>query len=465
MPPIPNRRRKSLSHPYISAKRRKVIPSRTLGGSVPTGASGVTKRRASLAPQKRSFSSGRKTYRTTNNNRRRTGSARRRTYKRKAKAGSGPALSGLDASFSNARYGSGARVYRGFKARGERCSFTSLVSTRTTGLAGTQAVGLLNTWQASNPTDPATDNTRNDWYGLGYGVNSYLIGYCQTQLIRRLQRSNFTYAMNGATDTQLPGWKTSKFVIRNLTISHTIKSTTVVPIVVTLYDCVLRPQPPVRAVDAGTNSTAAVPWRDPLQLWTEGIKQVGFPDNLTANQGTGFPVTDYYGQNAGTRYSAPGMKPFTSPMFCRSYRVYKTTRLILAPGQTHIHTVKVAPKNMFPMWPLPRAKATTSATLDQNDHMYGVETFTMMVHHGTPIHSQGVSPGSIQYSASSTDVVTRARCEFQVFDKSMKEFHHFDMLSNTPITDAITVDELDGHLTTVGQTTGQGGAPTGTIGT
>lgn len=463
MPPIPYRKRRVSAAASTSAKRRKVIPSRTIGGPRATAASGVTKGSARRGAPKLSLSSGRTRNRVTNNNRRRAGSARRRTYKRKAKRGVGPALSGVDASFSHARYGSGARVYRGFKTRGERCSFTSLVSTRSAGLAGTQAVGLLNTWTATNPTDPPTDTTRNEWYGLGYGVNSYLIGYCQQQLIRRLQRSNFTYAMNGQTDTQLPGWKTSKFVIRGLTISHTIKSTSVVPIVVTLYDCVLRPQPPARAVDASVNATTDTQWRDPLTLWSEGLRQVAFPDTLTANQGTGFAITDVYGQNAGTRYASPGMKPFSSPMFCRSYRVFKTTRLILAPGQTHIHTVRIAPKNMFPMWPAPRAKATTPNTLADNDHMFGVETFTMMVHHGTPVHSAS-SSGLIQYSASSCDTVTRARCEFQVFDKSMKEFHHFDMLSNTPITDAVTVDELDGNVTTVGNTTGQGQTPA-TIGT
>jgi hypothetical protein len=78
--------------------------------------------------------------------------------------------------------------------------------------------------------------------------------------------------------------------------------------------------------------------------------------------------------------------------------------------------------------------------------MFGVETFTMMVVYGTPVHDK-TAPTAINYSGASLDVVSKFQGFFQVYDKSMRDNHIFDNLGQVPPDMAETVGEdVDGFV-------------------
>ena len=53
------------------------------------------------------------------------------------------------------------------------------------------------------------------------------------------------------------------------------------------------------------------------------------------------------GNGSASHYSVVGTTPWNNPRFVETYQIIKTTPLILAPGQTHTHTVTYKPNFLF----------------------------------------------------------------------------------------------------------------------
>lgn len=328
---------------------------------------------------------------------------------RSSAVGSSP-LSGLDASFSYARFGSGPRVYRGFKKRGKVLSFYSVLPFRSICSNGRQEVGVLPSWHARQQSTTNVGDSYREYLGSGCGVSANLVNYMQEELRRELASISFMYRdPTGWTNNEPKGIRASKFVVHRLTMRHEIKSCSQVPMHLTLYELQLRPGGP----GAWKTGDPANDWVSPMKLWTDGLTSKKF--------GT---YHEDRSLNAAEARDVPYQKPFDSPLFCRVFKVYKTTRLILAPGQTHIHTVTIRPRNMFPLYPSP--DTGPGKTSETADHLHGVETMTMFVHHGSPVHEAGTS--KVATSSSAFDCVTKASVEFQAFDSAAKNYHIFNMI-------------------------------------
>lgn len=356
--------------------------------------------------------------------------------------GGSHALSGLDASFSNARIGGGPRVYSGFKSRGQRISFNTLLSFRGKTGVGKQLVTTLPTWRVIQQTASGA-SAATTIHGDASGITAPLLRYCQEQLRRQISQINFQYAASpgmGEGGGSLPaGIRAAKFVIHNMTIMHELKSTSMTPIHITLYDIVLRANTTAASLGHQTNT-----WRSPITLWEEGLKERKHPLGVEY----GNPEGD---STVSPMYQIPFQKPFDSTLFCRTFRVYKTSRMILPPGQTHIHKVVIRPRNMFPLYPNEDAN---SEDIFARDHLGGIETMTLMVCHGTPVHQFQAS--AVNVGPASVDVVTKTTCEYQMFDKAFKAVQQFNYMdSSTVITDPrIILEDVDQQATPVGPTTG-----------
>lgn len=115
---------------------------------------------------------------------------------------------------------------------------------------------------------------------------------------------------------------------------------------VILYDCIARRDSP--------GST----YNTPSNTWYQGLVLEG----------------------AGNALTVPNSTPFTSALFCRSFKVLKTTHVVMAPGQYHEHRVHFAPNKFI--------EGSIFGTLN-GDTMKGLTCFTMVVVHGTPAGDAG----------------------------------------------------------------------------
>lgn len=215
-----------------------------------------------------------------------------------------PGVPTVDASFSYARLGGGPRVYRGFRSRGQRLSFNSLLSYRAKVGVGEQAVTVLPSWACQQQVSAGTAPNNAYLEGQGYGITSHLLAFMQLNLRRQLSMTNFQYATFGANSeaggTLPAGIKAAKFVVHDLTLKHEIKSTTMTPIHMTLYELVLRNN--IRSVTSGDSTTS---WKNPQTAWEEGLKERRHP------MGAEYMNVEGY-LNARKAYQIPFQKPFDS---------------------------------------------------------------------------------------------------------------------------------------------------------
>lgn len=261
-----------------------------------------------------------------------------------------------------------------------------------------------------------------DFIGNQVGIGATFVSYCQTELRRTVANSPFNYIQDGATVNEQPGVRTAKFVINYLTLRHEIKNTSSTPAHLILYELQLRPGGPRASKSASTSQN----WIHPTSAWENGLYQ--------ARQGTtNFDVV----QTTAARNTI-FQKPFDSNLFCRMYKVFKTTKLLLQAGQTHVHTVTIKPKMMFPLWP---GDLVTGA-IETIDHYWGQETMTMFVMHGVPVHDKGTM--NVTTNSASFDCVTKASCSYQLYDKAMRNWHQFSYLAAGPFTQLRTTEEDSG---------------------
>lgn len=346
------------------------------------------------------------TYRRT----RRSGSGRKSFGSRRRRAGRRNPLHSakdphaLDASFSNARLGSGPRVFPGFKQRGIQNSFTSLVYTRIVCDPNQQKVAYLNSWQIGGTgTQESTVKT-----GKGFGINMEILQYMQRQLSRQqpqMYQAN-TAAPNPAQQT---AESTLRFTVNGLYLTHEIKNVSNYTIKVDLYDVVAR---------ANQSNTQR---EDPLVAWNTGMKEEQEYGVSSIPGGSTAATTG----NTGW-ISTVGVTPFKSKRFCRAWRVIKVTRLMIKEGHTHIHKVNVKPRNMFTLDP---------AQLNNFENFPGLTHATFAVVRGgitnesdTAAITANAGVAAVGYGAGGIDVVTKAAAYFSLYEKSRAIRNHFQLL-------------------------------------
>lgn len=244
--------------------------------------------------------------------------------------------------------------------------------------------------------------------GDGFGVTANLCSYIHEQLYKQLD-ARVGHTPAGLTTPQPPiGWREQKYVIHHLNMTHEIRSMVNGVIHVTLYDCVLRSGILITDMD------------NPLDAWREGVGETREPD------------TDVVA--SGELATFPGNTPFKSKEFTKHWRVYRSKKLILHPGHTHIHKVRVRPRNNFML--------SDEAVLGTGNNQFipGITTCTMIVVHGG-VCNDALDRTRVGYHAAAVDVISRAYCQFQLIEKSQRMDQHYRYVGNVGTAQIMPEDE------------------------
>lgn len=233
---------------------------------------------------------------------------------------------------------------------------------------------------------------------MGYGVNAGLLEYCRNEL-----QTQFAKQM-GLPDGTFPYGNTQmRFCVRELKMTWEFKNMTNSIMHMTIYECVLRGGQVPNNIET------------PFDAWKEGLDATkGAAGN--ANQG-------------GTILEQPFITPFKSRKFCKYYRVFKVTPLILHPGHTHKHLAFVKPRNT---WGFEDEEATPGLT---NNLVAGVSTAHFVTLRGG-VTNDVQDANQVGFHGGAVDVICRTTCKFSQLEKStklMNAFHRFGVVTNAQI--------------------------------
>lgn len=130
---------------------------------------------------------------------------------------------------------------------------------------------------------------------------------------------------------------TTKWWVDFVKVTVRMKSETVgLPVTVDWYDCYPRRDFP---------ATGAAP-KDPMDDWHTGMQDMSTGTN--ASFPTALPSSSTAGGSSFTNwYQVPGTTPMQSPRFQKNWKIARRTRIVLQPGEEHIHTIFLSPKYPF----------------------------------------------------------------------------------------------------------------------
>lgn len=393
MVPIPTKRRASrtLTAPYFKK-------ARTGNSAFKPGTGSASSRGTRATPQSSSRFGVRRIKSSTR--------TRRFRSTKKGKSRSAPRLSNLstyDAGSTSASYGTGPRAYPGFFKRGQ---FHSLVSTDTFRIETASAVqkwGVLPGAAFSDGTGAGALVTQKFLPGLS------LMNYIGQDLLRdtSTQGTAFADAIGAVTN---PGQLTQKFVVPMISLKHELKNQTSTAIHVSLYDLVLR------------DTTSSTP--DPIADISNGLLQ----------ERTGYSNA----RNGATPENGLGVTPFQSSLFCKKWKVVKTTTLLIPPGSTHGHTFINKPKRMFSFDDDCQISTTGNTTVTGQGNIKPYQGYTTCCTiariWGTPAHD-ATTKSTVFNSAAALDILTRCYIKYAQFIKN-KRVHAIYSTQVPPATTA-----------------------------
>ncbi|QCX35052.1 capsid protein [Blackfly DNA Virus 16] len=304
MAPWNKKRRASttLTGPYLKKAR--------FGPSAPRPTtSSATSRRSSTASVRSRRSGGKRTGWSTRSRRSRR-TRKGRSYSARRQSGTKSLNYGAGTSYGS--YGSGPRAYPGFYKRGQYHSFVSTDVARISSGNASQGWGVLPGAAFATLGTPANLTTSR------YLPSLDLMNYIGQDLLRDTQTPGQAFA-DGVGTVSTPGYLTQKFVIPSISLKHELKNQTTTMVHVSLYDLVLR--------------ETSIPVPSPIGDISTGLLQ----------ERTGYASA----QNGGSPESSLGVTPFQSSLFCKRWKVVKTTTLAIPAGSTHVHTFTNKPKKMF----------------------------------------------------------------------------------------------------------------------
>lgn len=336
---------------------------------------------------------------------RRAGGRKRQPTKRRARGRKGSGLNDQhahDASFSHSSYGPGPRLYRGVKFAGVPNTFVCTTVGRLTAAINKQAVQYLPTWTTGG-TDTAYTPNKEKRDGVGYGVTGGLLEFARNELQYQFQKQM------GQPDGTFPmGWQQMRYCVKELKMTWEFKNMTNSIMHMTIYECVLRPGQVPNNIET------------PFDAWKEGLDTTKGPAGW-ANQG-------------GTILEQPFITPFKSRKFCKYYRVYKVTPLILHPGHTHKHFAIIRPRNT---WGFEDEEATAGLT---NNLVAGVSTAHFITLRGG-VTNDVTDANQVGFHGGAVDVICRSTCRFAQLEKSTKLMNAFHRLGTVASAQIMPEDE------------------------
>lgn len=120
---------------------------------------------------------------------------------------------------------------------------------------------------------------------------------------------------------------------------------------------------------------------------------------------------DASGGGAGNA-TIPGTDFFFNPRLKAYYKLVKKTKVILGPGDTHSHVVKYG-LNKFVSQERIRSLTVTNG----NYPVGGISMYTVMIHHGTPVHDE-TTETSVTLGKSKLDVVLMESMRYKYIQQS-----------------------------------------------
>lgn len=201
------------------------------------------------------------------------------------------------------------------------------------------------------------------------------------------------------------GGSTAKMAIKNYSASVKITNQSNANMCVWIYDVEHR-----RDVVYGADSIT------PLSAWQQGLS--------SSAAGTG---------STTTTVNTVGITPFQSPDFCRNYRVVKVTKIYLALGKAHSHTLI-----------LNRPKIVNGRMLDnsgaQTGAYRGITHDMLFVFQGLPVND-GTTNSLIALGSGAVDMVIQHKVTWNYVDLGGEKRYYTDDNQGTITTEKFMNEE------------------------
>lgn len=389
---------------YIGYKIGSMVKAKKTNGKRKSSPKNTTRKTIpSWAKPKRQTTKYRS--RVTNNNRKKQFPQRRRTYKRSRSSGS---LSSAIAktSASSFSFGSGPRLFSGFKRTQQPTTFTSTCTTRVAGGSGQQAVSYLPSYHIS-----AGLNAEDVAYQSNYWIDGALLDRAERWLqAYSLAPEGFVNPGGTAATFRAGAAQTMKFVCNYLKYDQQVRNVGNQDVTITIYDVVLRSG--VTPNDRGTIGQNIV---DPIQDWSDGLALETNPSNQT-------------GSLAQPRLNSPGTTPFHSTAFCKLYKIRRVTKKTLASGEVHHHRITMKPRNMFDNQNINTSPSTTPGLRDRQMCMAGLTGLSIITVSGSIVNAS-TTQTNITYSPAVIDCVTTCSGSFSQYTRERRMHMAFDGLT------------------------------------
>lgn len=310
--------------------------------------------------------------------------------------------------------GNGPRLFPGFKRTQQPTTFTGTVTARITCSAGQCQYAILPTYRI--PAGTLAVDTQ---------IDSFT--WVDSQILNRANRwlQDYQNSAQGAaagTANHTGQTHTTKFVCNYLKYDMMCRNATNQDLTITFYDCVLR--------------SGAMP-----NLRNGGILPIlDFDEGLAVLNGSAVQTGAYL-----KRMNAITVTPFMSPLFCKLYKVRKTTTRTMASGEVHHHIVTCKPRNLFDTTVYGQDNAMpTTATNDRGPYIQGISGFTMVQISGSIGHATA-TVSNVTTTPSALDVIVATSGSFSMFTRERRMNYTFDQLDTNLTAAQITVinDDTD----------------------
>lgn len=205
--------------------------------------------------------------------------------------------------------------------------------------------------------------------------------------------------------TSIPAVRAAKCFLMNLKAKAMITNAESTNVHFTIYDV-------MATIDTGVNNV------DPSTVFLAGNADAGGVVAAAAADAT-----------------VPGATPFSNPRFVNCYKVLQQTPIILGPGQTHTHHVHYAPNRVYNLEKLYAPGITTGPLAD-------LTVYTMIVHHGTPVHD-ATTETLVTLGLSKLDIVIMEEISWK---QSVREYP-FNSITTTLATNLTGEQMVEGAPT------------------
>lgn len=330
------------------------------------------------------------------------------------------------------RFGAGPRVPRGFKREKLPTTFTSTTALRINGIAGTQAVDYLPTYQinAANQVDAPTQEQGT--YNSAFTIDHRLLRRAELWLAHGTMSIASVAGPAFARSQQDGERSTMKYVCNFLRYDQMIRNMSLQDVDIILYDCVLRSSVVPSSPEGGANLDKLP---NPITDWESGLLNERSPSTQSATF------------QPGMRYQSPGTTPFQSTLFTKLYKIVKVTKQTLSAGEVHHHHINLRPRNLFDGQQKDLMDSSMTISASSRGAVFpGLTGFTMIVALGSIVNNKTVKT-TISTSAVALDVITKTTGSFASFTRERRRHLQFDGIAWGAAAGALQgVQDDDGEI-------------------